>query len=233
MGEVWVVNASPIITLAKAGHLGLVTDLAEQVLVPEAVVSEVLAGPEADPARIALERGWGQRVLVEEVPALVLEWSLGAGEAQSRCPSVPIDLPSPPPPLTAAPTLVPPRVEKEECARKRRRDRARLLSKSWLSDPERCPSYGERMRVVAAISSPGQDDVIEKILKSRGQWDPPWKRARKIRGPPPAVPGTPSSETRSSLSPREDWPEGVDPPHPDDDLDPPREAPFDEDGGEG
>lgn len=82
MAEVWVVNASPIITLAKAGHLGLVTDLADQVLVPAAVASEVLAGPEADPARLALEHGWGQRVLVEEVPGPILEWSLGAGEAQ-------------------------------------------------------------------------------------------------------------------------------------------------------
>jgi hypothetical protein len=71
VADVWVVNASPIIILARAGHLGLITDLANQVLVPAAVVSEVLAGPEADPARLALERGWGQRVVVEEVPVPV------------------------------------------------------------------------------------------------------------------------------------------------------------------
>ncbi len=40
------------------------------------------------------------------------------------------------------------------------------------------------MRVIYAISSPAQDDVIEKILKSVGKWDPPWQRAGKIRGPP-------------------------------------------------
>jgi hypothetical protein len=92
------------------------------------------------------------------------------------------------------------------------------------------------MRVAAAISSPEQDDVIEKILKSRGEWDPPWKRARKVRGPPPAIRGTAGSRKTSGQSPEEDWPEGVDPPHPDDDLDPPDppcEAPFDEGGGEG
>jgi hypothetical protein len=76
------------------------------------------------------------------------------------------------------------------------------------------------MRVVAAISSPAQDDIIKKILKSRGEWDPPWMRPRKIRGPPPPIPGTPTSEKRSGHSPQEDWPEGIDPPHPEFDLDP-------------
>ncbi len=38
------------------------------------------------------------------------------------------------------------------------------------------------MKIVAALSSPGQDDVIRAILESTGQWDPPWDR----RGPPPA-----------------------------------------------
>jgi hypothetical protein len=56
--------------------------------------------------------------------------------------------------------------------------------KTWLEDPEICPKCGKRMRVISAISSPEQDDVIEKILKSIGKWDPPWKRERKIRGPP-------------------------------------------------
>jgi hypothetical protein len=57
VGEVFVVNASPVITLAKAGHLILLTDLADTVLVPDAVVFEVLAGAESDPARQVLEGG--------------------------------------------------------------------------------------------------------------------------------------------------------------------------------
>ena len=43
------------------------------------------------------------------------------------------------------------------------------------------------MRVIAVISSPAQDDVIEKTLKSMKLWDPPWLRQRatiKARGPP-------------------------------------------------
>jgi predicted nucleic acid-binding protein len=76
----WVVNASPVITLAKAGHLALLTALATEVLLPEAVVAEVLAGPVMDPARQAGEEGWGTRVAVPRVPVAVLEWGLGAGE---------------------------------------------------------------------------------------------------------------------------------------------------------
>ena len=81
------------------------------------------------------------------------------------------------------------------------------------------------MEVLAALSSPAQDGVIEKILRSRGEWDPPWKRARKVRGPPPS---TPASRDRRRDHPPEDWSEAVDPPHPEDDSDPPIE-----DGWEG
>ncbi len=80
MPEVWVVNASPIITLAKAGHLDLLTALADRVLLPEAVVIEILQALVSDPARRVVEQGWGQRVSVVNIPALVLEWGLGAGE---------------------------------------------------------------------------------------------------------------------------------------------------------
>ena len=49
------------------------------------------------------------------------------------------------------------------------------------------------MRAISAFAaaparvsaSPAQDDVIERILKSIGKWNPPWLRERKIRGPPP------------------------------------------------
>jgi predicted nucleic acid-binding protein len=82
VSEVFVVNASPVITLAKAGHLVLLTDLAETILVPAAVVGEVLAGPPSDPGRRALEGGWGTRVPVNSMPSTVLEWGLGAGEAE-------------------------------------------------------------------------------------------------------------------------------------------------------
>ena len=40
------------------------------------------------------------------------------------------------------------------------------------------------MKVLSAISSPAQDDVIEKILRARGERDPPWTRERRARSPP-------------------------------------------------
>lgn len=80
MTETWVVNASPIITLAKVGCLNLLTTLASEVLLPDAVVLEVFAGPVTDPARQHVEAGWGKRVSIGNVPTALLEWSLGAGE---------------------------------------------------------------------------------------------------------------------------------------------------------
>lgn len=82
MSSVWVANASPLIILAKANYLQLLTDLAPEVLLPDAVVSELLAGPPADPARQAIEKGWGKRVSVGNMPRVVLEWGLGPGETE-------------------------------------------------------------------------------------------------------------------------------------------------------
>ena len=42
------------------------------------------------------------------------------------------------------------------------------------------------MKIIAAIG-PDQLDVIERVLRHLHQWDPPWKRVRKARGPPPAA----------------------------------------------
>lgn len=81
MGEPWVVNASPVITLAKAGYLHLFDQLAHEVLLPTPVISEILAGPPADPARKAVESGWGHPVAPGPIPDLILEWGLGAGES--------------------------------------------------------------------------------------------------------------------------------------------------------
>jgi len=42
----WVVNASPLILLGKTNHLGLLGALADQVVVPKAVVDEVGTKPD-------------------------------------------------------------------------------------------------------------------------------------------------------------------------------------------
>ena len=60
--------------------------------------------------------------------------------------------------------------EDSEFAKVRRKNWARLIAKVWLEDPSLCASCGKEMRVVSALTSPHQDDVIEGILKSRGAW---------------------------------------------------------------
>ena len=76
-------------------------------------------------------------------------------------------------------------VEREgEFLKVRRRSWARLIARTWLEDPSLCPTCGKEIKVLAAITSPAQDDVIEKILRSRGEWAPPWLRSRSARGPP-------------------------------------------------
>ncbi len=79
--ELWVVNASPLITLAKIGQLQLLVRPGATLAVPEAVADEVRAGPEGDAASHAVEQGFGgPRVAVVPDPE-VLEWGLGPGES--------------------------------------------------------------------------------------------------------------------------------------------------------
>lgn len=76
-----VVNASPLIVLAKIGRLSLLEGLGTEVIVPEPVALEVIAADPHDPARVSLEGGFGSRVPIIAIPAAVIEWSLGAGES--------------------------------------------------------------------------------------------------------------------------------------------------------
>lgn len=80
MSDTWVANASPIIVLAKIGHLHLLSDLCKELLVPETVVAEILAGPLSDPARQAVEGGWAPAIAANRIAPELLEWGLGAGE---------------------------------------------------------------------------------------------------------------------------------------------------------
>jgi len=81
LGDVWVVNASPVITLAKAGYLQLFDQLSPEILIPKPVVDEILAGPSEDPAKKAIESGWGKVVTPGPTPGVILEWGVGAGES--------------------------------------------------------------------------------------------------------------------------------------------------------
>jgi predicted nucleic acid-binding protein len=80
VAEAYIVNASPLISLAKAGYLDLLEQLAETVLIPQPVAEEVAAGPSDDPARVALENGFGRVEPASVVPLELSEWGHGAGE---------------------------------------------------------------------------------------------------------------------------------------------------------
>ena len=75
----WVLNASPLIVLARAGLEDLLLKLPEQVVVPQAVETEIHAGPAGDPARRALSAG---KFSIVDAPARedILTWDLGRGE---------------------------------------------------------------------------------------------------------------------------------------------------------
>jgi predicted nucleic acid-binding protein len=79
MKESWVVNASPVICLAKAGQIDLLLKLPEEIVIPSIVAEEINDGPEGDPARQAL--AMGKLVIVEtELLPEILAWDLGKGE---------------------------------------------------------------------------------------------------------------------------------------------------------
>jgi predicted nucleic acid-binding protein len=79
VSERWVLNASPLIVLAHIGQEGLFQILADEVVVPRAVVEEIEAGPAEDRARQAI--AGGRFSIVETTPAPeILAWDLGMGE---------------------------------------------------------------------------------------------------------------------------------------------------------
>ncbi len=80
MTEQWVLNASPLIVLARVGQEHLFHTLADEVVVPRAVAIEIEAGPADDPARQVI--AGGRLTIVEAMPVPeILAWDLGAGEA--------------------------------------------------------------------------------------------------------------------------------------------------------
>ncbi|GAB4535646.1 MAG: hypothetical protein Kow0063_20160 [Anaerolineae bacterium] len=79
MAENWVLNASPLIVLARVGHENLISSLADQVVVPRPVAEEIQAGPPQERARQAL--GAGRFTIIETPPPPdLLAWDLGRGE---------------------------------------------------------------------------------------------------------------------------------------------------------
>jgi predicted nucleic acid-binding protein len=80
VAERWVINASPIIALARVGQVELLSRLPARAVVPQAVVDELAQAPESDPARRAIESGLCQIVPTTTPPKELLAWDLGSGE---------------------------------------------------------------------------------------------------------------------------------------------------------
>ena len=78
----WVVNASPIITLAKISRQSLLLDLSTEVVIPQEVYDEICAGPKDDPAVRWLKKD-GRKWLYpsESFHKDIAPWDLGKGES--------------------------------------------------------------------------------------------------------------------------------------------------------
>jgi predicted nucleic acid-binding protein len=81
VAEKWIINASPIIALARVGQVDLLARLPQQAALPQAVAEEISVAPEDDPTRQALESGLFKIVKAPAIPDTILAWDLGKGES--------------------------------------------------------------------------------------------------------------------------------------------------------
>jgi predicted nucleic acid-binding protein len=78
----WVVNASPVILLAKIGHADLLLRLPHRTVIPESAAAEIRAAPPNDPGRLWLEALPPGIIQPDKtLPVEVAGWDLGAGES--------------------------------------------------------------------------------------------------------------------------------------------------------
>lgn len=83
MNRRWVLNASRIIILSKISAVRLLTELCDDLIIPEGVAKEIRMGPHTDPARKWMEKE-GKRFIVPSIPIspLLAAWDLGLGESE-------------------------------------------------------------------------------------------------------------------------------------------------------
>lgn len=82
MAEPAVVNASPLIYLARAACFNLLRVASEKVVVPASVDNELRRRGPNDPAVAAMDQApWLTMVADPIIPAAIQVWDLGAGES--------------------------------------------------------------------------------------------------------------------------------------------------------
>ena len=72
VAEKWVINASPLIALSRAGQVELLVRLPKQAVIPRSVAEELLRAPEDEPARRAIEGGIFKIVETPAPPSQIL-----------------------------------------------------------------------------------------------------------------------------------------------------------------
>lgn len=82
MAERAVVNASPLIFLSRAGLIDLLQIVSSEVIVPEAVASEIEVRGQSDiTARALTTTSWLIVTQTPPIPPQIHAWGLGAGES--------------------------------------------------------------------------------------------------------------------------------------------------------
>ena len=83
MKSSWVLNASPLIILNKAGLLQTLSPLAEKWIIPEAVVREISRKSEIKPLLSKLaDKSEAVIRSVNEIDMRIMQWNLGRGEGE-------------------------------------------------------------------------------------------------------------------------------------------------------
>jgi predicted nucleic acid-binding protein len=76
------INTSPLIFLTKGGFLNLLQVVSQEIVVPEAVATEIQEYGETDvTARAIAQTDWLVVVETPPVPTVIQNWDLGAGES--------------------------------------------------------------------------------------------------------------------------------------------------------
>lgn len=82
MAERPAINTSPLIFLTKGGFLYLLQIVSPEIIVPQAVATEIQAYGQTDVTAMALAAtSWLIEVVTPAVPAIIQSWDLGPGES--------------------------------------------------------------------------------------------------------------------------------------------------------
>jgi predicted nucleic acid-binding protein len=77
-----VINTSPLIFLTKGGFLNLLQVISPEIIVPQAVETEIVAYGKSDITASALAKtSWLVVTETPSVPTIIQTWDLGAGES--------------------------------------------------------------------------------------------------------------------------------------------------------